>query len=114
MLRSKMHGTSEFVNREEIILRDHLALERTRLANERTLMSYLRTALYLILGALAFLQLKEFQEIRWIGIVFIPLSFLVVILGFYRYAHLRKQLKEYYGPLENTTPPVEAIPNKKP
>ena len=32
---------------EELILRDHLALDRTRLANERTLLAYLRTALML-------------------------------------------------------------------
>ncbi|GAP67936.1 hypothetical protein BA6E_101382 [Bacteroidales bacterium 6E] len=33
-----------FENREQIILRDYLALERTRLANERTLLSYIRTS----------------------------------------------------------------------
>lgn len=32
---------NEFKNQEKIILRDYLALERTRLANERTLFSYI-------------------------------------------------------------------------
>ena len=40
----------EFYSREELILRDHLALDRTRLANERTLLSYLRTALMLMVA----------------------------------------------------------------
>jgi putative membrane protein len=34
----------------EMILRDHLALERTALANERTLLSYGRTALAMIIS----------------------------------------------------------------
>lgn len=34
-----------------LILRDHLAVERTRLANERTVLSYVRTAFALVAGA---------------------------------------------------------------
>ncbi|MDH5381747.1 MAG: DUF202 domain-containing protein, partial [Cyclobacteriaceae bacterium] len=41
--------------KEEIILRDFLALERTTLANERTLFAYIRTSLYLILAGIAFI-----------------------------------------------------------
>ncbi len=41
---------------EKLILRDHLALERTRLANERTLLTYIRSALYLII---AYWQLRK-------------------------------------------------------
>ena len=32
--------TKDYQNKEDIILRDHLAMERTKLANERTLLSY--------------------------------------------------------------------------
>ena len=35
---------------EELILRDHLAIDRTKLANERTLLAYLRTALMLMVA----------------------------------------------------------------
>jgi len=39
---------------EELIVRDHLAIDRTELANERTLLAYARTALaMLIAGASA-------------------------------------------------------------
>ncbi|MDD4605618.1 MAG: DUF202 domain-containing protein, partial [Dysgonamonadaceae bacterium] len=48
---------SDFQHNKEIILRDYLALERTRLANERTLFSYIRTALYLTLGGIAFMEM---------------------------------------------------------
>ena len=36
---------------ENLILRDHLALDRTRLANERTLLAYIRTAFMLLVAA---------------------------------------------------------------
>ncbi|WP_299517905.1 DUF202 domain-containing protein, partial [uncultured Flavobacterium sp.] len=44
--------SSKFENRDEIILRDYLAMERTKLANERTLLSYIRSSLYLLLGGI--------------------------------------------------------------
>jgi len=49
-IKKAIQVTDEFTNEEKIILRDHLAMERTKLANERTLLSYLRSALYLFLG----------------------------------------------------------------
>ena len=49
------------VNTNEI-----LALERTKLANERTLLSYIRSSLYLLLGGIGILQLKDFESIKWL------------------------------------------------
>jgi putative membrane protein len=39
--------TDNFENDKELILRDHLALERTKLANERTLFAYIQEPLIL-------------------------------------------------------------------
>ncbi|MCX6024563.1 MAG: DUF202 domain-containing protein [Chloroflexi bacterium] len=41
---------------EEMILRDHLAVDRTILANERTLLSYVRTALGLVAAGFTLLH----------------------------------------------------------
>ena len=57
----------QFKNKEKIILRDYLALERTRLANERTFFAYIRTSLYLILAGFAFLQIEGLGNIKWLG-----------------------------------------------
>ena len=97
---------SEFENKERIILRDYLALERTRLANERTLFAYLRTSLYLILGGIAFLQLKDFEHIKWLGYLSIGLSVVFLVAGILTYFRLKNKLKKYYSntninPLEN-------------
>jgi putative membrane protein len=86
----------EFENKERIILRDYLALERTRLANERTLFAYLRTSLYLILGGIAFLQLKDFEHIKWLGYLSLGLSVMFLVVGIYTYFKLKNKLKKYY------------------
>jgi putative membrane protein len=85
-----------FKNKEEIILRDYLALERTKLANERTLFAYIRTALYLILAGMTILQLNNFESIHWIAFLSIGLSIIILIIGIWRYAKLNRQLKHYY------------------
>ncbi len=51
--------TDDFENNEKLILRDHLALERTKLANERTLFSYIRTSLYLLTAGIGIYQIYK-------------------------------------------------------
>ena len=81
---------------EKIILRDYLALERTRLANERTLFAYIRTSLYLFLGGIAFLQLEGFDKIKWMGYVLLVISVVVLVIGFITFSHLKKKLHRFY------------------
>lgn len=42
-----LDSIDKFDNDKVLILRDHLALERTKLANVRTLFAFIRTSLYL-------------------------------------------------------------------
>jgi len=91
----------KFENREKIILRDFLALERTRLANERTLFSYIRTSLYLLLGGIALLQIQGFERIEWLGYVSVTLSVIILIIGIFRFNHLKYKLKKYYFNTKN-------------
>lgn len=73
----------------EIILRDQLALERTRLANERTLLSYIRTSLYLIVGGIALMRVENLSHLQWLGIVCFVLSAIAIAIGLYHYIDLR-------------------------
>lgn len=84
----------DFKPDDEVILRDYLAIERTRLANERTLLSYIRSSLYLILGGIAFIQLKEFETIKYLGYISLLFSVLFLIIGIYRFILLKKSLKK--------------------
>ncbi|MBN1634027.1 MAG: DUF202 domain-containing protein [Ignavibacteria bacterium] len=86
-----------FQNKDEIILRDYLALERTNLANQRTLLAYTRTSLYMLLGGIAFLQLSEFENIKWLGLVAIGLSAVLVVVGIIKFFIIKRRLETYYS-----------------
>ncbi|HKM94311.1 MAG TPA: DUF202 domain-containing protein [Prolixibacteraceae bacterium] len=88
--------TDIFETKESIILRDYLALERTKLANERTLLAFTRTSLYMILGGIAFLQLEDLKMISWLGYMTIVLSVIFILIGIYRYVQIKKRLEKYY------------------
>lgn len=92
-----MKKNNEFENKEKIILRDYLALERTRLANERTLFSYIRTSLYMLLGGIALLQMKGLVEISWLGYFSLAFSIIFLIFGIFNYYQLMNKLKKYYS-----------------
>jgi len=101
IVKSLLPMNNQFVQKEPIIMRDYLALERTRLANERTLMAYVRTALYLLLGGIAFLQMQDFEHIRWFGLVIIILSFLMALFGLIRFFAINEGLNQYYNKPDN-------------
>ena len=99
---------STFEHKEEIKLNDYLALERTRLANERTLFSYIRTALYLTLGGIAFLQMEDFKNIQWLAPICFVLSIAILVTGIIKYITMKRGLKKFYttsqAPKENIEP----------
>ncbi|MGB3524552.1 MAG: DUF202 domain-containing protein [Flavobacteriales bacterium] len=86
----------QFRNREPLILRDHLALERTRLSNERTLLSYIRSSLYLLIGGIALIQIEGYGDLRYVGYLALLLCVLFVVVGFFRFFRLRDQLDRFY------------------
>ena len=96
MVKQFINFGPDFDNKEEIILRDYLVLLRTKLANERTLLSYLRTSLYLLLGGIAFLQLQGFDNIKWIGYLSLALSSSILMIGIFRFYNLKKRLNSHY------------------
>ena len=86
----------DFKPDEEVILRDYLAIERTRLANERTLLSYIRSSLYLLLGGIGLFQLKDFADFKYLAFVALGFSAIFFIIGVYRFTLLKKSLKRLY------------------
>ena len=79
-------------------------IERTRLANERTLLSYVRSSLYLLLGAIALFELKEFSNFQYLALTAIIFSILFFIIGIYRFTLLKKSLKRVYYKSEEKDP----------
>ncbi|KQB40178.1 hypothetical protein B6A10_04840 [Flavobacterium sp. L1I52] len=99
IIKQLVKFTGDYVNKEEIILRDHLAIERTKLANERTLLTYIRTSIYLVLGGMAFLGMQDFEEIRYMGHLSLSLSFILLVIGIVRFIQLKRHIKAMYEPI---------------
>ena len=79
-----------------MILRDYLAIDRTRLANQRTLLSFIRTALYLVVSGIALTKVKALEQIRWLGYVVFAASVIVLVIGFVNYFIFRNKIKKGY------------------
>jgi len=75
-------------------LRDHLAADRTIQANERTLLSYVRTALTMFVAGITFVKFFDSAIYVMIGYGFIPVSIAIIITGIYRYNRMRKIIKQ--------------------
>jgi putative membrane protein len=81
---------AEPLSPEELILRDHLAIDRTRLANERTLLAYMRTSLMLLVaGATAVKLIDVNRSILITGWIFLVSGVIVGTVGIWRFLAMR-------------------------
>ena len=80
------------LGRDDLIVRDHLALNRTVLANERTLLAYVRTTLTMLIGGASFIQFFDSPAVRLLGWLFASAAAAVLAVGFIRYWQTRRSL----------------------
>jgi len=81
----------------EMILRDHLAYDRTVLANERTWLAYVRTALGLLAAGGTVLRFfATTPAMLYLGAVLVALGVFCAVWGYYRYAKMRYRLSRVY------------------
>jgi putative membrane protein len=72
--------------------RQQLAIDRTNLANERTLLSYFRTSLGIIGLGLAILHFDTSPNAGIYGAVILFIAIVTGIFGLYRFYHFRKRI----------------------
>jgi len=85
----------------KLILRDHLAIGRSKLANERTLLAYIRTGLMFFVSGLSLIKLfSDDTVLVYFGYFLIPLSVCLIIWGIYRFIKTCKSIKKAYN-IEN-------------
>jgi putative membrane protein len=83
----------ETLKPEELILRDRLAIDRTHLANERTLLAYVRTAFMLIIaGATAIKALPGDRVAVSSGWGLLALGVVVGLWGLRRFLAMRQRI----------------------
>ena len=80
------------VEDQKLILRDHLAVDRTALANERTFLAYIRTALTLTVAGISFIEFFGSVVVALVGWSFVVASIPVMGFGSYRYLKMRRQM----------------------
>jgi len=78
----------------ELIVRDYLARQRTQLANDRTLLSYIRTSLYFLVSGTALIKVEDLENVKEFGYLSFAISLILVLLGFFNFFKIRKRLKK--------------------
>ncbi|WP_170154643.1 DUF202 domain-containing protein [Mangrovibacterium diazotrophicum] len=74
---------------------DQLAEDRTRLANLRTFLAFVRTAIMVFATGITFIKLFSADEsLVIIGWMLLPVSLGTLVVGFILYLRMNKELKE--------------------
>lgn len=78
---------------KELVLREHLAIERTKLGNERTLLAYIRTGLYFVVAGstLGELIATRFWNVMDVPIVLVGVG--IVIAGVIRFLSVKRMIE---------------------
>jgi putative membrane protein len=89
--RRKVNDISDSTRRDPYNL---LTIGRTIMANERTLLAFLRTSLAFCIAGIGLIKYLDHQALDAIGWIFIALAGIFLIWGVHRYRHVRKVLRE--------------------
>jgi len=79
----------------DLIMRDHLALDRTQLANERTLLAYLRSGVSLMLAGVTLFHFAQSSWLAWVGIGCVPLGLVTLAFGTWRYLSTARRMRHF-------------------
>lgn len=79
---------------KDLILRENLAIERTEMANDRTLLAFLRTSLYLFIAGITINSVLQLKQGLAIEITFIALSVICMVVGVFKYRSQKKRIDQ--------------------
>ena len=98
---------------KDLILRDELAIDRTILANERTLLAYLRGSIALVLVGITFIQFGSHPALLYIGLVCVPIGVAVGVFGYVRYRRMNRAIRRVRHSLTRNAAESEAGPRRE-
>jgi len=78
---------------KDLILRERLALQRTIMSNQTTLLSFLRTALYFLVAGLSLNGLLKLENSLVFQITFFIVSISILIIGVFNFYKQRRLIK---------------------
>jgi putative membrane protein len=89
------------IDPDQMILRDHLAYDRTVLANERTLLSYLRTSIALLAAGGTLMKIfPDEPGMVKLGFVLLAVGAVAAVVGVTRFIRVKKRIGVAYDKLE--------------
>lgn len=77
---------------QRLTLNDYLAIDRTELANERTLLAYGRTAIALLVTGVSAIKFFDSPWISAVGAVLVAGAVAVALIGARRYHAMRRRV----------------------
>ena len=86
-----MNDISDHTRRDPVSL---LTIGRTIMANERTLLAFLRTFMTFFIAGIGLIKYADHPVFDTLGRIFIILAGIFFIWGVHRYRHVRKVLSE--------------------
>jgi putative membrane protein len=84
---------SETANKD-LILRERLALQRTTLANQTTVLAFIRTAMYFFVAGLSTRNLLKLDNSIIVEITFYTIAIVILILGLLNFFKHKKMITE--------------------
>lgn len=81
----------------QLSTRDWLAIARTKLANERTLLAYFRTFIVLLSSGIAILKLQMFANLKTLGYFLLIVAPVILLVGLGRFFYYKRHIRRYYN-----------------
>jgi putative membrane protein len=78
---------------KDLVLREYLAIERTKLANETTLLAYIRTGLYFLVAGSTLGQLIQTSFWDLAGPPLMGIGLLIIAAGVYRFRKVKRAIE---------------------
>ncbi len=76
---------------------EFLALERTKLANERTSLAYFRSFIVILSSGLAIIKIDVLHNIIPLGYFFIVTAIILLSIGIVRFFYVKKRITKYFN-----------------
>ena len=86
-------NTNNNINKD-LILRERLALQRTSMSNDTTLLAFMRTALYFSIAGMSANTLLKVNYGLWIEVVFWVISCCILTIGIIKYFRQKQSLRD--------------------
>lgn len=79
---------------KDLILREKLALQRTVLANQTTLLAFIRTAMYFMVAGISINNLLDYKYGHYVQFGFVTIAIFLLLVGFANYKIQKKKIAE--------------------